>query len=54
LRPVQAFHEAVFELPVALEADGGASVRIDGQKLALLLAGQPKVRKKKAKLRVVR
>lgn len=48
------FHKAVFELPVSLEAESGVSVRIDGQKLAALLAGQPKTRKTKAKLRVVR
>jgi hypothetical protein len=30
------------------------SVRIDGQKLAALLAGRPKTRIRKAKLRVVR
>jgi hypothetical protein len=48
------FHEAVFELPVPVEADSGVSVRIDGQKLAALLAGKPKTRKTKAKLRVVR
>jgi transposase len=48
------FHDAVFELPGQLEANSGVSVRIDGQKLAALLAGQPKTRKTKAKLRVVR
>ena len=48
------FHKATFEFPVPSEADSGMSVRIDGQKLAALLAGQPKTRKKKAKLRVVR
>ena len=48
------FHQAVFELPVALETESGVSVRIDGQKLAALLAGQQKTRKAKAKLRVVR
>jgi transposase len=48
------FHQAVFELPVPLEAESGVSVRIDGQKLAALLAGQPKTRKTRAKLRVVR
>lgn len=48
------FHEAVFEMPVALDADSGVSVRIDGQKLASLLAGQPKTSKKKTKLRIVR
>jgi transposase len=48
------FHESVFELPVSLDAESGASVRIDGQKLAVLLAGKPKTRKTKAKLRIVR
>lgn len=48
------FHESVFELPAPLEANGGVSVRIDGQKLAVLLAGKPKTRKAKAKLRIVR
>jgi transposase len=48
------FHQAVFELPSVLEAESGVSVRIDGQQLAALLAGQPKTRKTKAKLRVVR
>lgn len=48
------FHESVFELPMALEAESGASIRIDGQKLASLLAGKPKMCKAKAKLRVVR
>jgi transposase len=48
------FHKATFELPVPSDADSGMSVRIDGQKLAALLAGQPKTRKKKAKLRIVR
>lgn len=48
------FHQAVFELPAPLEAESGVSVRIDGQKLAVLLAGKPKTRKTKAMLRVVR
>jgi transposase len=48
------FHQAVFESPAPLEAENGVSVRIDGQKLAVLLAGKPKTRKTKAKLRVVR
>lgn len=47
------FHQSVFELP-ALDAESGASVRIDGQKLAALLAGKPKTRRAKTKLRVVR
>ena len=48
------FHQSVFELPASLEANMGVSVRIDGQKLAALLAGQPKTRARKRKLRVVR
>jgi len=49
------FHQSVFELPAPLEGErGGVSVRIDGQKLAVLLAGQAKARRSKAKLRVVR
>lgn len=48
------FHQSVFELPVSLEANSGVSVRIDGHKLTALLAGQPKTRGRKAKLRVVR
>ena len=48
------FHDAVFELPAPLEAVSGVSMRIDGQKLAALLAGKPKTRIRKAKLRVVR
>jgi transposase len=48
------FHRAVFELPAPLEAESGICVRIDGQKLAALLAGQPKTRKNKGKLRIVR
>lgn len=47
------FHRSVFELPV-IDAESGVSVRIDGQKLAALLAGKPKTRAAKAKLRVVR
>ncbi|MDH5675341.1 MAG: IS66 family insertion sequence element accessory protein TnpB [Myxococcales bacterium] len=46
-------HQAVFELPSA-SSDNSISVRIDGGQLAQLLAGPPKVRKKRAKLRVVR
>lgn len=48
------FHQAVFELPAPLEAVSGVSMRIDGQKLAALLAGQPKTRGRKPKLHVVR
>lgn len=48
------FHESVFELPAPLAAESGVSVRIDGQKLAALLAGQPKARRSRAKLRIVR
>ena len=47
------FHQSVFELPM-LDAESGVSVRIDGQKLAALLAGKPKTCKTRAKLRVVR
>lgn len=46
-------HGAVFELPVADDA-GGMSVRIEGKKLGALLAGKEKVRRRRAKLRVVR
>lgn len=46
------FHQAVFDLPVGEE--GSASVRIDGKKLAELLGGKEKTRKRKPKLRVVR
>ena len=46
-------HGAVFELPVA-DAAGGVSVRIEGKMLGALLAGKEKVRKRRAKLRVVR
>jgi transposase len=48
------FHQSAFELPAPLEAESGVSVRIDGQKLAALLAGKPKTRNRKAKLRIVR
>ena len=48
------FHQAVFELPVSLEVESGVCVRIDGQKLVALLAGQPKIRGTKSKLRIVR
>lgn len=48
------FHQSVFALPAPLEAETGVSLRIDGQKLAALLAGQPKTRKATVKLRVVR
>jgi transposase len=44
-------HKAVFELPIG---DDTASVRIDGKQLAQLLAGTPKVRKSRRKLRIVR
>jgi len=40
-------HDAAFELPVA--EDGSVAVRIDGQKLGALLAGQPKVRRRRSK-----
>jgi hypothetical protein len=43
----------VFELPISGEV-GAAAVRIDGQKLAQLLAGVEKVRKRRPTLRVVR
>jgi transposase len=46
-------HGAVFELPSASEGNS-VCVRIDGKLLAHLLAGTPKVRRKRAKLRVVR
>ena len=46
-------HRAVFELPVGNDG-GSASVRIDGRALAQMLAGAPKERKRRAKLRVVR
>jgi transposase len=47
------FHKAVFALPIAGEV-GAVAVRIDGQKLAQLLAGAEKVRKRRPTLRVVR
>jgi transposase len=46
-------HRSVFELPIAREGDS-VSVRIDGQKLATLLAGRPKEQKRRGKLRLVR
>jgi transposase len=46
-------HEAVFELPVG-DAPNTTSVRLDGKQLAQLLAGKPKTRKSRFKLRVVR
>jgi transposase len=46
-------HRAVFELPSKDESNS-VSVRIDGKLLAQLLAGTPKVRKPRPKLRVVR
>jgi len=48
------FHQSVFELPAPTAAESGTSVRIDGQKLAALLAGKAKTRVRKAKLRIVR
>lgn len=46
-------HRAVFELPSASEASS-VCVRIDGKSLAQLLAGAPKVKRQRAKLRIVR
>jgi transposase len=46
-------HKAVFELPAGIDL-ATKSVRIDGKQLAQLLAGTPKVRKSRPKLRVVR
>lgn len=46
-------HRAVFELPSACE-ENSVSVRIDGKTLAQLLAGAPKVKRQRPKLRVVR
>lgn len=46
-------HRSVFELPAKNETSA-VSIRIDGRALAQLLAGVPKVRKPRAKLRVVR
>lgn len=48
------FHESMFELPAPVDANSGIAVRIDGQKLAALLAGRPKKRRTKPTLRVVR
>lgn len=47
------FHQAVFDLPAG-DGAAGSSVRIDGQKLAALLAGRDKTRQRKSKLRIVR
>jgi transposase len=46
-------HRAVFELPSG-DGPDAVSVRIDGKKLGQLLAGKPKVRKSRTKLRIVR
>jgi transposase len=46
-------HGCVFELPNADEPNS-VSVRVDGKALAQMLAGAPKVRKQRPKLRVVR
>lgn len=46
-------HQSVFELP-AKDESGSVSIRIDGRALAQLIAGVPKVRKARPKLRVVR
>lgn len=46
-------HRSVFELP-AKDEPSSISIRIDGKALAQLLAGVPKVRKPRPKLRVVR
>lgn len=49
------FHGAVLDLPVPDAMSGEVSVRIDGQKLATLLAGrEKKARTRKPKLRIVR
>lgn len=45
-------HRAFFELPSADR--GSATVRIDGKKLALILAGVPKSKKTRSGLRIVR
>ena len=45
-------HRAVFELPCK-DDPNSVSVRIDGKKLGQLFAGAPKVRKRRAKLRIV-
>lgn len=47
------FHQAVFDMPAGDDA-AGSSVRIDGQKLATLLAGRDKTRQRKSRLRIVR
>jgi transposase len=46
-------HRAVFELPTA-DDPNSVSVRVDGKALAQLLAGVPKVRKQRPRLRIVR
>jgi transposase len=46
-------HRAVFELPPRA-GESTTSVRIEGKALAQLLAGVPKVKKVRSKLRVVR
>ena len=46
-------HRAVFELPSASDPSS-ACVRIEGRVLGELLAGKDKVRRRRAKLRVVR
>ena len=46
-------HRAQFELP-SKDGPNSVSVRIEGRVLAQLLAGKPKVRKQRSKLRVVR
>jgi len=46
-------HNAVFELPAG-NVPNTVSVRIDGKQLAQLLAGAPRVKKSRPKLRVVR
>jgi len=45
-------HRAVFDLPSA--AGSPVTVRIDGKKLVQLLAGTPKERKRRSRLRLVR
>ena len=46
-------HRAVFELPCHDDSNS-SSVRIDGKMLGQLLAGVPKARRQRPKLRVVR
>lgn len=46
------FHDAVLELPAG--DVGGNAVRIDGQKLAQVLAGVAKQRKRRPRLHIVR